>query len=434
MLLLLVVAGCSTTSVISLGGGGGGGGGSTDTGVVAEIDTDEEILPGDTDTAEDTAPPDDPAANLAWQEAFFVDTVIHEIEITLAEDSYRDLRRDGHTYVSGDLTINGDTVSNVGVRLRGKIGSYRELYGKPKFKIDMSEYSSGQRIHGLKTVLLNNAVVDCSYLKENIGYAAFRNAGITASRTSFARVTVNGEAYGLYVVVEAPDGEFLQDRFEGAEAEGNLYDGKYLYDWNTGNYTLLDFDSGVDHLFALEEGVDVANADIAAISDAAHDAGLGEFAAAMDPLLDWEQWRLSWAVEQWTGHLDGYQMNRNNYRVYFRPSDGKMTYMPFDFDYAFLADGGWGVWWTGPSGNLARSCISERACRAEHVASVETMLSRIDAPGLRTKLDEMMALIHDDVADDPRRECSASQAWSYQDALAQWIDGREATVRATWGL
>lgn len=429
MLSLFVLAACNTTSAITFGGGE-----DSDTGSGVGIDTGEEVLPGDSDTAEDTAPPDDPAADLAWQDAFFVEDLIHEIEITLDDDSYRALRRDGHSYVTGALTVNGDTVENVGVRLRGKIGSYRELYGKPKFKIDTSEFVPGQRFHGLHTVLLNNAVVDCSYLKEPIAYAAFRNVGITASRTSFARVSVNGDPYGLYVVIEAPDGEFLQSRFEGEEADGNLYDGKYVYNWNNGTYTLLDFDSGVDEMFGLEEGVDVAHADIKAVSTASHDAVQGEYIAAMDPLLDWEQWQLAWAAEQWVGHLDGYQMNRNNYRVYFRPSDGRMTYVPFDFDYAFLADGGWGVWWTGPIGMLATRCMAERGCRAAHVGAVEDMLGRVDAADLRTRLDHLRATIERDVADDPRRECSASQASAYQDALAAWIDGREAQVRATWGL
>jgi hypothetical protein len=283
-------------------------------------------------------------------------------------------------------------------------------------------------------VLLNNEVVDCGYLKEPVALQAFRNLGIVASRTTFARVYVNDDDYGLYVVMEAPDEEFIAGNFEGDEASGNLYDGEYLYNWNTGNYTLLDFDSGGDDLYQLEEGTDVDNADIKAVSEALHGAPEGAYVAAMDPLLDWAQWQTAWSVEQWVGHLDGYQMNRNNYRVYFRPSDGRMLYVPWDFDYAFLGDGGWGVPWTSPLGNLASACIRDRECRAAHVASLEDMLARVDAPGLRRKLDDMRALIHDDIASDPRRECSSAQASQYQDALAAWIDGREAAVRATWGM
>ena len=429
MLTILALVACTGPSAITLGGTEG-----IDTGSDPVVDSGVDVIPGDTDTAEDTAPPDDPEGDLAWQTAFFVEDIVHDVEITLEDDNYRALRRDGHTYVEGAVTVNGERLDSVGVRLRGKIGSYRELYGKPKFKIDTSEFIPGQRFRGLKTLLLNNEVVDCSYLKEPVAYAAFRNVGLTASRTSFARVTVNGEPYGLYVVIEAPDGEFLQDRFEGDEADGNLYDGKYIYNWSNGTYTLLDFDSGVDHLFGLEEGTDVGNADIMAVSEAIETAGAGEFIPATEALVDWDQWHLAWATEQCVGHLDGYQMNRNNYRIYFRPSDGRMVYVPFDFDYAFLSDGGWGVGWTGPLGRLAAECFEDRGCRAAQVTAVEDMLARVNPTDLRARFDRMREVIQPDVDADPRRECNSGQVTAYQDVLGAWIDSREPQVRATWGI
>ena len=429
--LLLAVA-CVQNTTIGIGGDGDDDGG---TGTPRDTAIDE--LPGDTtDTGEDTGEPveRDRAAEAAWQDEFFVNTKIHQYEITLDEDNYRALRRDGHSFAVADLTVDGETVPGVGIRLRGKIGSYRELSQKPKFKFDLNEYNGEQRLHGLKTMLLNNSVVDCSYLREPIGYQVFRDAGLPASRTSFAHVEVNGENYGLYVVIEAPDSELLRV-VHPEDDEGNLYDGKYVYDWNTGNYTMLDFAANVDSLYALEEGTEVENADIVAVSDAVWDAPRGPgYQAAVDPLVDWEQWHTAWALEQWTGHLDGYQMNRNNYRVYFRPSDGKMEYVPTDFDYAFLSDGGWGVWWTGPIGVLASRCFIDADCADAHRASLGSMLERIDPNALRAQLAEMKALIADEAADDPRRECGTSDVWATQSYLDSWISGRDAQVRAAWRL
>ena len=427
---LLLSLACLQSTTIGIGGDNG------DSAADAPRDTAIDELPGNTDTAVDTDEPieRDRAAEAVWQDEFFVNTTIHQIEVTLDEDNYRALRRDGHSFAVADLTVDGETLSSVGIRLRGKIGSYRELSQKPKFKFDLNEYVGEQRLHGLKTVLLNNSVVDCSYLKEPIGYQVFRDAGLPASRTSFAHVEVNGENYGLYVVIEAPDSELLRV-VHPDEDEGNLYDGKYVYDWNTGNYTLLDFAANVDSLYALEEGTDVENADIGAVSDAVWDAPRGAgYAAAVDPFVDWRQWHTAWALEQWTGHLDGYQMNRNNYRVYFRPSDGKMEYVPTDFDYAFLSDGGWGVWWTGPLGVLSARCLIDADCADAHRASVAEMLAGIDATALRAKLAAMKALIEDEAGDDPRRECGTSDVWATQSYLDSWISGRDAQVRATWGI
>ncbi len=428
MIAALVLAACTGTTSITVAG--------DDDTAAPDGDSGTSELPGDTDTseAEDTAPDEDPEANRAWQDAFFVDTVIHDISLELDEDQYRELRRDPHSYALANATVDGEPLEDVGVRLRGKIGSFRDLSGKPKFKIDINQTHSDQRLHGLKTLVLNNSVVDCSYLKEPLAYQVYRDLGLAASRTSFARVELNGDPYGLYVIIEAPDSELLEVTHPDDD-EGNLYDGKYLYDWNTGGYTLLDFAAGVDDLYALEEGEDIDNADIAAVSQALDDAPRGPgYVEAMDPVLDWAQWHAAWAAEQWVGHLDGYQMNRNNYRVYFPPSDGKMEYLPTDFDYGFLSDGGWGVWWTSPLGNLASRCMLDVACRSTQVDAVESMLGRLDVAALVAKLDAMRELIREDAYDDPRRECGTGDIAWIQDYLESWTTGREAVIRSTWGI
>jgi CotH kinase protein len=392
---------------------------------------------GSTDTTS-TGEPDQDAIDAAWQAEFFSDAVIHDIAITLSDEAYFALQQDGRTYVSGDVALDGEPVASIGVRLRGKIGSYREISGKPKFKLDMSEYVPGQRFHGLHALALNNSVVDCSYLKEPLGYRVFRDAGVQASRTSFARVTVNDAAYGLYIIVEVPDGEFLDSRFPGDD-DGRLYDGKYIYDWDTGNYTLLDFAMGVDQSFGLEEGESVGNADIVTVSEAlasvvSDPIDDGDVVNAMDPLMDWDQWHRSWAVEQWIGHVDGYQMNRNNYRVYFRPSDAKMVYVPTDFDYGFIWEDEWGVNWSYVYGNLAAACYLDGSCVQAQIDAVETLLGEIDTDALRVDFDAMAELTQDDGLNDPRRECSTESVEPSQDALRYWIAEREALVRATWGL
>src|SRR5262249_53712914 len=153
------------------------------------------------DTA-DTGPA--PISDSDWQSSLFSDSVIHEITITIPDDGWTALTNDPYDYTPADATFDGEAISDVGLRLRGKVGSFRPITGKPKFKFDFEEYVSGQELHGLKALALNNEVVDCSYLKEPIGYRIFRDAGLPASRTGFAHLTVNGMDYGLYVIVEYP--------------------------------------------------------------------------------------------------------------------------------------------------------------------------------------------------------------------------------------
>lgn len=400
-----------------------------------EVDTAVEGAPGtDTDTGEEPEPVEDPEADAAYQDALFAHDVVHEIEITLTRDAELALRDEPYEYTPGSVTIDGESASNVGVRLRGKIGSFRELSGKPKFKIDFAQFSPGDRFHGLHALALNNSVVDCGFMRDPLGYRIFRDAGVGTARTGWAQVTVNGENYGLYVIVEVQDEQYLERAFPGDD-EGQLYDGKYLYNTDTGRYTLLDFASGVDDDFQLEEGVENGNAEIVAVSSALSSLGRGdEVEAGLEALLDWDDVHRAWAVEELIGHLDGYMLNTNNYRVYFRPSDGKMVFLPTDFDYAFQDASNWGMNWARPRGTLASACFSDVTCAASQAAAVSQVIADLDYPAILAWFDEAAAVTLDLAQDDPRRECGAGQVQSNRTSLRAWTEAQVGVTEAHWGL
>ena len=366
-------------------------------------------------------------------DAFFDDAVIHDIAITLPSSSITALGVDPYTKAPGDITIDGATLPDIGVRLRGKIGSYRTLSGKPKFAIDLNYTHADQRYMGVEELSLNNEVVDCGYMKEPLAYKLMREAGVAAGRTSFARVTVNGAAYGLYVIVETPDDRFLVHNFP--DPSGNLYDGKYV--WYGGySYQLLDFWGYVADMYQLEEGTDVRHTDI-------WDVVYALYTSPSDPtwydtvnaVVDLPQFTRYLAVEELIGHNDGYAMNTNNYRVYFDPNNGgRAVFIPWDFDYAFLHDYEWGFSWYSPSGRLARACLSNADCLAEYKASMTTLLDSLDVPALQSWYDDRVALISDDAEADMRRECGQPSVLYYQSYVRGWLDTEPAAIRSYWGL
>lgn len=358
---------------------------------------------------------------------------VHTVELTIPEASQTALGNAPYQWAEADVTIDGEPMESVGVRLRGKIGSYRTLGGKPKFKISFGEFRDGQRFYGLKELSLNNAVVDCSYVKEVVGYRVYEAAGVPMLRTSYARVSVNGADYGLYVLLETPNDRWLAHNY--ADPTGNLYDGKYV--WYGGySYTLLDFANGVDGLYQLEEGTDVRNADIAAISSTLTSTyGTSEFYARMGEVLDWDNFHRYTAVDQLLGHVDGYSMNTNNYRVYFDPTDGKADLLPWDLDYSFLHDWQWGLSWGSPAGNLTYACwVDANVCKVEHRARVAEVLAAFEAVDWDAFLDEVEALTYTHTQTDPRRECSAADVQPTRDYVRAWLRARPGELRAYWGL
>lgn len=357
---------------------------------------------------------------------------IHTIEIELPHESWSALGADPYTYVPGSFSLDGEKVDEVGVRIRGKIGSYRPLTGKPKLKIDFNRILEDQRFYGLESLSLNSSVADCSYIKEVMAARVYADAGIATSRTSYARVSVNGADYGLYVIVETQDDRFL-DRYM-ADPSGNLYDGKYIW-YGGGSYTLLDFAEGNDALFQLEEGEDVGNVDITAISEAlAATRGTESFYDTLGTLIDWEYTHRAWAAEQWIGQNDGYCINKNNYRAYFNPTDGRLRFLPWDNDNSFLYAWQWGRNWAAPTGNLAAACMGHAECRADWAAAVDTLLGEIDPTTLSEFVTQLDALTAASSVSDPRRECGASSVAPSRAHVAYWVTVRSAEMAAAWGL
>ena len=419
--LLAALVGCSPVGVMVTPGPPG-------------VQDDDDSTPPDGD--DDDGAPDAPLEHVGGVEdpagwMFTLDQV-HTLDIHLAPEAVDALWVDPYGYVAGDIVFDGEPVEEVGVRLKGRIGSFRDLSAKAAFKVDINRFVDGQTFHGLEKLTLNNMVVDCSFARERLALEAFRAAGVPAPRAGYVWVTVNGEDYGLYLNVETPDDVFLARSFE--EPDGNLYEAEYLL-FPDGSYLLVDFNALSDLHFELEEGVDVGHEDVHAITMALDQYGYnGQFEAELEPLVDWDHHLRMVSVEQWIGQNDGYSLNTNNYRVYFDPADGRAKILPWDLDYSFLQDWEWGMSWYHPLGRLSEACWSDPGCQSEHLQTVDGVCDLLDDLALDQELARIVELTHAHVLADPRRECSLEYVSYYRDLVHTWTQVRSAEVRAAWGL
>lgn len=398
-----------------------------DTGVEPDVVDPPELPVGDTAVESVGGPGDDPAAFL-----FTADRVI-EVDIELPQASVDALWADPYTFAPAAITIDGHRMPRVGARLKGKIGSFQDLNSKSGFKIKFDKYVDDAEFYGLKKLTLNNAIVDPSYVKEHIGYLAYRTMGVDAPRTGYAWVTVNGVPYGLYVNVETVDDTFLDRHHE--DSSGNLYDGKYVY-YGGWSYTLLDFTRDVYDMYQLEEGTDVGHADLLGIVEAVEaNAGRPTFLTGTSAVVDWDSVIYELAVEQWIGQLDGYALNTNNNRVYFDPErSGRAQIIPWDLDYAFQYDWAWGMSWSSPRGVLAAYCRTDPACYTRWQAAAADTCDAMDALALSGEIDRRAALIAPYVAVDGRDWTDPGYTEWYQGEMRAWVERRSGEIRAFWGL
>ncbi|MFT5679550.1 MAG: hypothetical protein ACI8RZ_000454 [Myxococcota bacterium] len=398
-------------------------------------DTAPDTTPADTEP-EDTGPESVEGAGSgdAW---IFNPAMVHALDITISQDNIDTLNDKSGAYssetvwVEVDATYDGLPLPSIGMRLKGRWGSWRSFDGKPSIKLDLNRYVDGQDLEGIKSLTFNNMVIDCSFMREHMAYPVYEAMGVPAPRTAHVWMTVNGEGYGLYLNVESIDDVYLERHHD--DSEGNLYDADYIL-WDDGSYTVLDFFTTLSQYFEQEEGEDIGGADlteIAAMLDAL--GGTADFYTATADRIDWDHHQRMVAAEMWVGQNDGYSLNRNNYLVYFEP-DGPMTIQPWDHDYAFLSASEWGFSWTNPTGRLTNLCLADADCRADQISRIAEVIEVVDEIGYDDRFEFTQDMIAPYIDADQRRECSDSSVGWYQSDLGAWKGTRDDTLRAMWGL
>jgi len=199
---LLVLAAC-----------GGGTSAGDDAGADADPGPDADVLPtGDPDYVFDLSK-----------------LLTFDIEMAPADWEWLEANALLEEYRPAELVFEGHRWTNVAVRFKGSYGSLESCFEdgvlvcpKLSMKIKFNEYNPDGRFYDLRKLVFNSAVRDDTMLHEVLTYYLYRSMGVPAPRASHALINVNGEPQGLYVMVEAVDKEFIQDRW-GAADQGNLY-------------------------------------------------------------------------------------------------------------------------------------------------------------------------------------------------------------------
>lgn len=153
-------------------------------------------------------------------------TSIMNIEISADKEEWQNMLDNAQSeeYISADVTINGTTIKNVGIRPKGNSSlssiARDDTTDRYSFKIKFDEYVDGQKWLGLDKIVLNNNYSDATSMKEYLSYDIMSYIGVDAPLFSYSDITVNGESWGFYLAVEDVDSSYLERVKNG---EGELY-------------------------------------------------------------------------------------------------------------------------------------------------------------------------------------------------------------------
>lgn len=148
-----------------------------------------------------------------YESTVFDSSDVIDINISMDEAQWEDLLENAlsEEYYPCDITVNGTAYENVGVRAKGNtslsmvVSSDSDRYS---FKISFDEYMSGQNLDGLSSLILNNCYSDATMMKEAVCYDMFNFLGADASLYNYAKISINGEYWGVYLALEPVNEEF----------------------------------------------------------------------------------------------------------------------------------------------------------------------------------------------------------------------------------
>jgi hypothetical protein len=322
--------------------------------------------------------------------------------------------------------------TNVGVRFKGNgtlLGALRTY--KRSFKVDLNKQVKSQHLVGRKTLNFGNLSADFSFLSDALAYEFYRDAGVPAPRTTFARLLLtidgrfDGRLLGLYVMVENPDAEWAREHF-GVEGIALFKPVTYeLFkdlgdDWKA-------YEGIYDPKTKTKPKHQRRVIELAKFVTAASD---GDFAARVGEFLDLDEFARFLACEVILSNYDSILDNGQNFLLYLDPQTDKFGFIPWDLDHS------WGefpmigtadsrerasLWhpWVGENRFIERMLKTE-PFRERYRREIERLLATLFVPErLNRRLDELAAVVRPFIAEE-----STNRLAKFEIGVAEkWSDG-----------
>jgi hypothetical protein len=316
--------------------------------------------------------------------------------------------------VHADLEFAGADLKDVGVRYKGN-GSFVMLKGNPpkrSFKVDVNDFVKGRRLAGQGKLNFHNRAGDEALVTESVAYRLYREAGVPAPRTAFARVSVTAppkldhKYLGVYSMVEDVDEAFAKERF--GNKRGAIF--KPVTQALFGD--LGDDWSAYAHAYDAKAGVTGAQARrVMEFARVVTYAGDAEFARRLGEFVDVDEFARFMAVTVYLSNVDSILHTGQNFYLYLDAGTDRFAFIPWDVDGSFgqifgdpmqLAKMSVDHPWAGTNRFLERAFKVE-AFRAAYRARLGEFAGTIFEPArFHREVDELAKAIRPAVAEESK--------------------------------
>ncbi len=340
--------------------------------------------------------------------------------------------------VPGTFIYNGE-VFDVQVRHRGSRWCRPQGNGKMSFKIKFPRY---HQFDGWPDINLNSADhYGFTGYEESVAFEMFRQVGLAAPLTNFARFNINGNYHGFYFQIESPGEEFLESHLG---EEGDLFKsmgdplGRFPYDWGDWRplSSLQKYEDVYQRKSRRYDSHEIVR-DVIQGMRQAYDTSPQTLQAFLEKHFDMDKTLSYVATAAWIGVWDE---AFHNFFAY-RDTGGKWMVFPWDTDGCFAANGasrstnsifvgehdnpdnrsGW-------SNELKHYIFSVPELRKQYVLHLQRLNNLYFTPTkLKAYLDRLVYYVGTDADEDPFGWGRTPEA-EYDDVLL-FIEARYDNIR-----
>jgi hypothetical protein len=360
-------------------------------------------------------------------------TRLLDLHFTFAQSNWWNQLLNSHqtsTPIKAALQVDGVTYTDVGIHMKGYSSSWVTTKKKP-FNLVMDAFQPGQTLYGYKTINLNNAYLDPTFTREVLTYELMENY-LPVPQTAFARVYLNGTYWGVYILVEQPNKDFLRRHYrdeDGHRFKGDPPSGPAV---DASTFEYRGSAPSVNHPhYILKSPDQQAWTDLVDLTYKLNRSSSVNLRRNVGQVVNVDRALWYFATHTVIHNLDCYISGGRNFYCYIDPDTGLLNMIPWDANMAFGSfNGGLGAWShsllfnaTASRRPLLSVLLGVGAWKQRYFAHVRTILDesyKWDAV-MKTNNDRYQTMIDAAVRADPNRQYPYSY---FRDNLTKNLDGR----------
>lgn len=262
-------------------------------------------------------------------------------------------------------------VEDVGIRMKGNT-SRRDLYGDDgrfyltHFRLSFDETFDDEEFYGSEArvweseeerqarkdrtfatlsslELKYNGTGDRTYTCEVYAHEFFINNGVLAQKCNKAAFDFGDADFGVYTIYEPVDKTFIERNLPEEDWDGDLYKAQWTYHpasyTETCSYGIED--ETKDEFYNFDLKTNKKSSDHSSLVNLLKVINNENSKESISSVVDIDYFLKFAATSYFAGCPDDIRNNYNNHYVYFKKSDGKAIFIPYDYDRCFGLTGGY---------------------------------------------------------------------------------------------